>query len=157
MTAIASSSLGSLMILSAQIVRSLWSFQNYARETQHTSCEGKFYSNPLPFTEPVAWWLFIGWVGNIDYGAPPTYSHAVQTFTAGGGGGSPLQVRYLCLAHVIVNNERLQFYFDRGGCSSTRSTPPPPPPPPMDTPLLSYPLSCGAGWAWPTPATTPLH
>ena len=79
----------------------------------------------------VAWWLFIGWVGNIDYGAPPTYSgnekHAVQTFTAGGGGGqsaydggggsplttgggggggSPLQVRYLCLAHVIVNNER---------------------------------------------------
>ena len=39
----------------------------------------------------VAWWLFIGWVGNIDYGAPPTYSgnekHAVQTFTAGGGGG----------------------------------------------------------------------
>ena len=27
----------------------------------------------------------------------------------GGGGGSPLQVRYLCLAHVIVNNERLQF------------------------------------------------
>ena len=31
----------------------------------------------------VAWWLFIGWVGNIDYGAPPTYSgnekHAVQT------------------------------------------------------------------------------
>ena len=30
----------------------------------------------------------------------------------GGGGGSPLQVRYLCLAHkkyVIVNNKQLQF------------------------------------------------
>ena len=27
----------------------------------------------------------------------------------GGGGASPLQVRYLCLAHVIVNNKRLQF------------------------------------------------
>ena len=41
----------------------------------------------------VAWWLFIGWVGNIDYGAPPppppTYSgNEKQTFTAGGGGQS---------------------------------------------------------------------
>ena len=46
----------------------------------------------------VAWWLFIGWVGNTDYGAPPpTYSgnekHAVQTFTAGGGGGGGGAVR----------------------------------------------------------------
>ena len=117
-----------------------------------TVCQLKVYK------VAVAWWLFTGWVGNIDYGAPPppppTYSgnekHAVQTFTTGGGGqsvygggggggGSPLQVRYLCLAHVIINTERLQFNFDRGGCSSTRS-----PPPPMDTPLLSYPHQLSA-------------
>ena len=46
---------------------------------------------------------------SVGGGGAQSTSGPIYEKWGGGGGGSPLKVRYLCLAHVIVNNERLQI------------------------------------------------